>query len=339
MFYNYLGKQWYGARGELYKEMAESDWKINEVRASLSKMEWGWIDFSLYVDGKEKTTLSVSAPFNSIQSIRDWLESIVEENPISILEIEEEGHGAVLVYEHLQRREKRWSNQDLGLFYVFDSLEENMPVKAICKTKDFVETLYMTFLTYAGFRGASLKKPIDFYRHWFFYREDILEEEEDAEAHGYDNWRFYEEMKSPRIEWYVSDKKGSSYSVPQFEKQEKVTEMIDMWAEWGEALFWVNDGCCGDCEVIHTDSGDIDLTGIKGLKEWYEEFNCSNPCEKWPAEKKKEWNRRGFELAKAIRKILPDHIDLCYDRITYKHKIENMSAPLRMVPNTKYEIL
>ena len=338
MFYNYLGKKWHSTRGELYQEMAESDWKTNEVRASLSKPDSGWIYFSLYVDGKEKTTLSVSAPFNSIQSIRRWLESIVEKNPISILEIEEEGHGAVLVYEHLQKCDKKKSNQDLGLFYVFDSAEENMPVKAICKTKDFVETLYMTFLTYAGFRGASLKKPIDFYRHWFVFSENIFEEEEGDEAYGYDNWTFYEEMKSPLIEWYVSEKKDPFYRVPQFEKQEKVTEMINMWAEWGDALFWVNDGCCGDCEVIHANSGDIDLTGIKGLKEWYEEFSHSNPCEKWSVEKERAWNRRGFELAKEIRKILTDHIELCYDRISYKHNIENIDVPLRMVPNTKYKI-
>ncbi len=86
-----------------------------------------------------------------------------------------------------------------------------------------------------------------------------------------------------------------------------------MWAEYGDALFWTTGGCCGSADEIYTDRhGVIDLRGIKGLKEWYDDWD-GNPSYSWPKEKCKAHRERGFELAKQIRAILPNSLDLYYD--------------------------
>ena len=86
-----------------------------------------------------------------------------------------------------------------------------------------------------------------------------------------------------------------------------------MWAEWGGGLFWQG-GCCGDAEgfKIETENKQIVLTDIPEIGEWYNEFDKRTPEDKWPEEDYNRWFAQGWELAKLVRKRLPDNVDLFY---------------------------
>ena len=96
----------------------------------------------------------------------------------------------------------------------------------------------------------------------------------------------------------------------------KRIETIIMWAEYGDALFWhKGSGCCGDSRSLVTDSGKvIDVTGIKGLREWYARYDDDKyPAYSWTPEEYSAWRKEGWKYAQAIRDLIPDNIDLVYE--------------------------
>ena len=93
-------------------------------------------------------------------------------------------------------------------------------------------------------------------------------------------------------------------------------ETIWMWAEYGDALFWNQEGgCIGDSHELITDCrGErIDLSGIEGLAEWYARFDDdARPAFEWTPEEYDAWIEEGWKYARAVRRILPDEIELQY---------------------------
>lgn len=97
-------------------------------------------------------------------------------------------------------------------------------------------------------------------------------------------------------------------------------ESIWMWAEYGDALFWHQDGgCCGNCERFFTDRQHltIEVSGIKGLKEWYQRFDDEKyPAYEWSEKEYTEWVAEGWRYAYQVRELLPDEIDMYYHHDT-----------------------
>lgn len=93
-------------------------------------------------------------------------------------------------------------------------------------------------------------------------------------------------------------------------------ETIWMWAEYGDALFWNQEGgCIGDSHSLITDwrHKKVDLSRIEGLAEWYARFdNDAHPAYEWTPEEYDSWFEEGWKYARAVRRILPDEIDLKY---------------------------
>lgn len=260
----------------------------------------------------------------------------------------------IFCYEHILPAENGWDRKygdfdahvcyDVGLFYVYSTKRDVIESFAVCKTKDFVERLYMTFLCFAGFQGGSKKRQLDFTQNWYwdtelgFMNETVKGMTWDDIKLKWNNWTFYNELKSTKVEWNAVSDLPYRHNNIHFQKPAKVNEMINMWAEWGDALFWYYDGCCGDCTVINTASGDIDLSGIDGLKDWYEEFDNSEPCAEWPKEKQDKWYKRGWQLSIKVRELLPDNIDLCYYWLPSKYEIKDVAPMMRLVPNRRFWI-
>ena len=94
-------------------------------------------------------------------------------------------------------------------------------------------------------------------------------------------------------------------------------ETIWMWAWFGDTLFWDQEGgSIGDCHSLITDwrCKEIDLSSIEGLEEWYNRFdNDEYPADKWSPEEYSAWKEEGWKYARAVRRILPDEIELLYD--------------------------
>ena len=91
-----------------------------------------------------------------------------------------------------------------------------------------------------------------------------------------------------------------------------------MWCDYADALFWGRDKdgygfCCGGTDSFDTETaGEINLKSIKGLREWYNEWDSASIPNKWTKKQWNKWYERGYAFALQIRELLPDTIDLYY---------------------------
>lgn len=321
-------KDWHKTRSRMYAELARKKdvgAGLDSVFFRLHSPEVGCIDFDVFVNGEEHYSSMFSEIFDPFQNIRSWLEAIAKESaPVQSLCIGTEGPQMIWVYEVLRGAEYDYSLPDdlwgskirepeIGLFYIFEaSSHGNIFVKAIVDTKEFVTALYLALLDLAanGYnRGHS-----DFGKQW--YAPQTLWGRSKRT-----NWAFYNSMKSSFLEWYIHS--GEQYSSFRhlFVRMPPVKETVQMWCDYGEALFWGrgNDGhgaCIGDAGSFDTYTcGTIDLSSIEGLREWYDEWNktsLENILEEENESVGDEWFERGRQLALKVRELLPDTVDLYY---------------------------
>ena len=90
---------------------------------------------------------------------------------------------------------------------------------------------------------------------------------------------------------------------------------IQMYPDYGEALFWDEEGCCiGGYDTIWIGENKIDLSGIDDLKEWFDDWDTESlyQTHHWTDNQWREWWAKGLEFAKTVQKLLPTNVDLYY---------------------------
>ena len=224
---------------------------------------------------------------------------------VTSLRINIEGAELYFQYEILREGENV-DIPEIGVFYIYCSDTDSIPVHAIVDSKELITALYLAILDLAA--DGYNRKHSDFEHEWYYSENSYAKRK-------WSNMTFYNLVKSPLIEWYIHTDKFSRHS-PRFRKMPKIRETIQMWCDYGHALFWGNDACIGDSDSISTDTaGEIDLSGIKGLYEWYNEWN-KTPLEEVLYNDNEmvsaDWFERGRQLAFQVRELLPDTIDLYY---------------------------
>ena len=92
-----------------------------------------------------------------------------------------------------------------------------------------------------------------------------------------------------------------------------------MQPDYGNALFWDEEGCCiGGCDSfsIGVDGNEItiDLSGVNGLKKWFQEWDSKTlyPTTPWTDEQWRDWWEQGLEFAKTVNQLLPADVELSY---------------------------
>ena len=338
---------WFQLKSKLYAKVCK--WEPREpdkIFFHFKAPDAGWMDFDVYVNGEMKHKCHFSAVFDPFRELRVWMEDIVNDFKLcSSLPIEIEGRSLIFHYENIklcdvsvrrkfineEREKDEWesTNADthptIGLFCLYDSACKEFPVVCLCSAKQLVFSLYSALLEYAtGKHREKISKD------WYYTEHD---------ANGnyvYNKWCFYNTIKSPLIEWFLYSNEGYRHKCPKFKPTLEINDVIHMWAEWGGGLFW-RGKCCGNADGIFVESENmrIDLTDLRELKEWYNEFDDSTPEDEWPVEKYDKWFEKGWELAKVVRKRLPDNIDLHYQWRRYrlpKSFDGNCDLPL-IVPN------
>lgn len=313
--------KWLEQKSRVCQEIAQ--WKkdkTDEVYFRFSDPSCGWMDITVFVNGEKRHTFSASAGFDPFPRLKKWMENIVEHSFLSTdLEIDLEGNSVVFHYEHLHPNPDMTA--ETGLFYVFDSSTEAIPVACYCETKQLLFWLYNGLIYYASRSGSA--KLIG--KEWYYLDKD--DEGNPTES----NWTFYNVIKSPIVEWYLDETRPLHQKMPRFRETLAIKETVHMWAEWGDGLFWhQRGGCCGNAEKFCVDNLEhyIELTDLPELRKWYDEFDDSNPCVKWEEDVYNSWFLRGWELAKEVRKRLPETVDLYYDWKYLSHKIEGKSVAI-----------
>lgn len=319
----YYDKGWFAKRAGIYAKFAKEDClpdKTDSVFFQFGKPSAGWIEMVVFVNGEKRLTAPLSVVYNPFPSIVLWLERIVRsELSEHTLRVDCEGHELYFHYEMLYEAEvyvKRHptsenpyrytyergdvnTNPELGLFYVYDSSSDSIPVCAFCVTKEMINALYLAMLSLAT------KHLSDFEREWYY--TENAEEPKDKWLNG---WTFYNACKSNLIEWNILSPKGFRHEHPSFKSAPKVVDVVHMWCEYADALFWHNGACCGNADyVVISKYGRISLEGINGLRKWYDDWEAHSL--EWSEEQRAEWRKQGAEFVQKVRAILPDDIDLC----------------------------
>ena len=114
------------------------------------------------------------------------------------------------------------------------------------------------------------------------------------------------------------------------EEFEEVIGVYSFWmrAEHGDELFFDDwDECFGNADSLKTFDDDIiDLSGISGLRAWYDRFDKQAlPVAEWPKGEYQAWVEEGWQYAYKVREVLPDHFDLNY---SYEENGEKVSFPI-----------
>jgi hypothetical protein len=352
---NVSAPQWFEQRSKLYAEVAKWDSShIKEIYFDFSEPDCGWMDITIYLDGKRIHTFPISQCFDPFFEMKVWMEDIVNDFKLgSDLYIEVDGRTIIMHYEHIclaslgcgvvngyfEDKEPEWeeydtnSCPDIGLFYLYDSGTKSIPVVCICKTKQFLFSLYNGLLAYAA-RSKSV--PL-IGKEWYYADHD------DDGNPTENNWTLYNTIKSQLIEWnYDSGNAAYRHKRPQFKEVPPITETVHMWAEWGDGLFWhQRGGCCGNAEGFFVDAVDerIDLSDLPELRIWYDEFDNSDPCGEWEENTFNSWFQRGWLLAKKVRKRLPESVDLFYHWKAFKLEDNEWSKEIPIIVRDERNII
>jgi hypothetical protein len=330
---------WFELRSRLYAEV--SKWvprKTDELFFKFHKPNCGWMDFDVYVNGAKMHSAHFSSVLDPFYWLKIWMEDVANDFKMcSTLPIDIEGRTLIFHYENIKlcdvsfrrkfvnddRQKDEWEGTDanthptMGLFCIYDSNCDTLPVVCLCTAKQLLFSLYNGLLTYT------------------------LSYEFDAKAWDMtDKWELYNNIKSPLIEWFIYSDKGYRHEFPKFKQQPKINETIHMWAEWGGGLFWQG-RCCGNAERFCIENGrtQITLEDIPEIREWYNEFDNSTPEDKWPEEEYNRWFTKGWELAKLVKKKLPDNVDLFYQWKTMVYSSKNIQCEIPLiVPNENMKL-
>ena len=94
---------------------------------------------------------------------------------------------------------------------------------------------------------------------------------------------------------------------------------IRMLPDYGNALFWDDDGCCiGSCTSLFIEEEgkefEIKIDTIKVLVTWYNEWETESlyQTHQWTDLQWKQWWQRGLDIAKNIKQLLPKNVELHY---------------------------
>lgn len=353
----FFSHKYYASRSQFLLDVSEGKFKrVSEVYVSFAKPDCGWIEMDVYIDGAKAHKICLSDAFDPMVDIRDWLTDIIsgtqtiaqlsvnEEFSYSVLTFEEYGvemSGSLLDrqigvarYEMVSGKKsgdvEAFNNRtQLGLLTIYDTGSEDMPVKVIVSTRQLVAAIYLGLLTYAA--TYSHTQPEESFG-WNWNSQNYVSEAtmDDSQA----QWDLYNLIKNPELEHFLFIQPAYRCNDRNISKTTaKIASYIIMRAELPDCLFWTNGVCYGNADKVFADNQWIDLTVVKGLREWYDEFCQRATDAEWERGGYDKWFAKGRALAFEIRRKLPQSVELFYYWLPFRHKIEGQPDIMNLIPN------
>lgn len=221
---------------------------------------------------------------SSLSSLKCWLKQIIDGSEPVCTSIQANHRLHVF-------KQTVGSHPEMAQLWITNSVGNEVVFNAYVNTRNFVKGLYLSLLTELGF---YIYKDIDNYPS----------EDEKNNA-----WTPYNQLKSRLVESFINGQKPMADEDNTF-----VNETYVMFPDWGGCIFWDTMGVgSGGHEKIYRDYIDcadikLDVLGLKKWSEYYDNHDDSQSFEEYWLE--------GWNLAKQVRRQLPDNIDLyymCYD--------------------------
>ena len=291
--------------------------KSDAVKIDFQNLQYGWLEMVFHINGKRQLMIPLSDLYNPFKDIVQWLEAIIDLGNNNsyyeqTLHIDSEGSHVLMHYELIKLPEFGGIEDQRGLFIVYcsDRDDNENTVAAICSPIDLVRNIYIPLINFWGFGNHGQYDDDYITENWSMSNEEAVT-----------SLDFFNELKSTKLEWFISPKKYDEWFNKQFVTP-RIKKII-LISPKEEGIFWdTNGNCLNNGTELVIEGKAYNLTTIHEFDDWIRPLHSGGLHHP---------SNVTLKFLSKIREILADEIEIFYDSTTGNGQIMNYE----LVPNTR----
>ena len=206
-------QDWLHERSLIYDKYSKGiPEKSDAVKIDFQNLQYGWLEMVFHINGKRQLMIPLSDLYNPLKDIVQWLEAIIDLGNNNsyyeqTLHIDSEGSHVLMHYELIELPEFGGIEDQRGLFIVYcsDRDDNENTVAAICSPIDLVRNIYIPLINFWGFGNHGQYDDDYITENWSMSNEEAVT-----------SLDFFNELKSTKLEWFISSKKYDEWFNKQF---------------------------------------------------------------------------------------------------------------------------
>lgn len=311
-------QDWFHERSLIYDKYSKGiPEKSDTVKIDFQNLQYGWLEMVFHINGKRQLMIPLSDLYNPLKDIMQWLEAIIDLGNNNsyyeqTLHIDSEGSHVLMHYELIELPEFGGIEDQRGLFIVYcsDRDDNENTVAAICSPIDLVRNIYIPLINFWGFGNHGQYDDDYITENWSMSNEEAVT-----------SLDFFNELKSTKLEWFISPKKYDEWFNKQFVTP-RIKKII-LISPKEEGIFWdTNGNCLNNGTELVIEGKAYNLTTIHEFDDWIRPLHSGGLHHP---------SNVTLKFLSKIREILADEIEIFYDSTTGNGQIMNYE----LVPNTR----
>lgn len=311
-------QDWLHERSLIYDKYSKGiPEKSDTVKIDFQNLQYGWLEMVFHINGKRQLMIPLSDLYNPLKDIVQWLEAIIDLGNNNsyyeqTLHIDSEGSHVLMHYELIELPEFGGIEDQRGLFIVYcsDRDDNENTVAAICSPIDLVRNIYIPLINFWGFGNHGQYDDDYITENWSMSNEEAVT-----------SLDFFNELKSTKLEWFISPKKYDEWFNKQFVTP-RIKKII-LISPKEEVIFWdTNGNCLNNGTELVIEGKAYNLTTIHEFDDWIRPLHSGGLHHP---------SNVTLKFLSKIREILADEIEIFYDSTTGNGQIMNYE----LVPNTR----
>lgn len=311
-------QDWFHERSLIYDKYSKGiPEKSDTVKIDFQNLQYGWLEMVFHINGKRQLMIPLSDLYNPLKDIVQWLEAIIDLGNNNsyyeqTLHIDSEGSHVLMHYELIELPEFGGIEDQRGLFIVYcsDRDDNENTVAAICSPIDLVRNIYIPLINFWGFGNHGQYDDDYITENWSMSNEEAVT-----------SLDFFNELKSTKLEWFISPKKYDEWFNKQFVTP-RIKKII-LISPKEEGIFWdTNGNCLNNGTELVIEGKAYNLTTIHEFDDWIRPLHSGGLHHP---------SNVTLKFLSKIREILADEIEIFYDLTTGNGQIMNYE----LVPNTR----
>ena len=311
-------QDWLHERSLIYDKYSKGiPEKSDAVKIDFQNLQYGWLEMVFHINGKRQLMIPLSDLYNPLKDIVQWLEAIIDLGNNNsyyeqTLHIDSEGSHVLMHYELIELPEFGGIEDQRGLFIVYcsDRDDNENTVAAICSPIDLVRNIYIPLINFWGFGNHGQYDDDYITENWSMSNEEAVT-----------SLDFFNELKSTKLEWFISPKKYDEWFNKQFVTP-RIKKII-LISPKEEGIFWdTNGNCLNNGTELVIEGKAYNLTTIHEFDDWIRPLHSGGLHHP---------SNVTLKFLSKIREILADEIEIFYDSTTGNGQIMNYE----LVPNTR----
>jgi KAP family P-loop domain protein len=311
-------QDWLHERSLIYDKYSKGiPEKSDAVKIDFQNLQYGWLEMVFHINGKRQLMIPLSDLYNPLKDIVQWLEAIIDLGNNNsyyeqTLHIDSEGSHVLMHYELIELPEFGGIEDQRGLFIVYcsDRDDNENTVAAICSPIDLVRNIYIPLINFWGFGNHGQYDDDYITENWSMSNEEAVT-----------SLDFFNELKSTKLEWFISPKKYDEWFNKQFVTP-RIKKII-LISPKEEGIFGdTNGNCLNNGTELVIEGKAYNLTTIHEFDDWIRPLHSGGLHHP---------SNVTLKFLSKIREILADEIEIFYDSTTGNGQIMNYE----LVPNTR----